>query len=93
MKKPTVEEIKEYMVEKGEFNADQAEAFFDYHESKGWKVGKVAMKDWKAAVRTWIRNSRAWGSRYATSKRNNQTHADRQIEQARAALEALERGN
>ena len=28
----------------------------DFYASKGWLVGKVVMKDWKAAVRTWERN-------------------------------------
>jgi hypothetical protein len=27
--------------------------FVDYYESNGWKVGRNAMKDWKAAVRQW----------------------------------------
>ena len=29
----------------------------DFYASKGWMVGKNKMKDWKAAVRTWERNS------------------------------------
>lgn len=29
--------------------------FIDHYESNGWKVGKTAMKDWRAAVRTWQR--------------------------------------
>jgi hypothetical protein len=33
------------------------ERFFAYYESNGWKVGRNAMKDWRAAVRTWERNS------------------------------------
>jgi hypothetical protein len=33
------------------------ERFFTYYESNGWKVGRNAMKDWRAAVRTWERNS------------------------------------
>ena len=33
-----------------------AQQFFDYYESKGWKVGKSPMKDWKASVRTWEKN-------------------------------------
>lgn len=53
-KKPSVEEIKSYIDEKG-YNVD-AEMFFDFYESKGWLVGKNKMKDWKAAVRTWNRN-------------------------------------
>lgn len=51
--KPTVEQIRQYCREQG--YAMDAERFYDYHESRGWVVGKVAMKDWKAAVRTWHR--------------------------------------
>ena len=50
-KKPTIEEIQDYIKEK-KMHFD-AERFFDYYESKGWLVGKSPMKDWKAACRTW----------------------------------------
>lgn len=53
-KKPTVEQIREYFQDRNAY--DEAQAFFDYHESKGWKVGTEPMKNWKAAVRTWIGN-------------------------------------
>lgn len=49
--KPTVEEIQMYITEKGYMV--NAEKFFNYYESNGWKVGKNAMKDWKACIRTW----------------------------------------
>nr|DAN02818.1 MAG TPA: replisome organizer protein [Caudoviricetes sp.] len=52
--KPTLSEIKQYCIERK--NNVNAEQFFDYYESNGWKVGKNAMKDWKACVRTWERN-------------------------------------
>lgn len=55
MKKPTVEEIKAYCKERK--NNIDAEQFFDYYTSNGWMVGKVKMKDWQAAIRTWERNS------------------------------------
>ncbi|MBR4633268.1 MAG: hypothetical protein IKO48_08150, partial [Elusimicrobia bacterium] len=29
--------------------------FFDYYETKGWKVGKQKMTDWKACIRNWER--------------------------------------
>lgn len=32
-----------------------AESFVDFYASKGWKVGNAPMKDWKAAVRRWVR--------------------------------------
>ena len=50
-KKPNVEEIESYCQERK--NGISAQAFFDFYESKGWKVGKSPMKDWRAAVRTW----------------------------------------
>ena len=49
--KPTIDEIKEYCTERN--NGINAEAFFDFYESKDWFVGKNKMKDWKACVRTW----------------------------------------
>ena len=55
--KPTVDEIRAYCNEKG-YNIDP-ERFYDYNESKGWLVGKTPMKDWRAAVRTWVRNNNA----------------------------------
>jgi hypothetical protein len=29
--------------------------FINFYESKGWMVGKNKMKDWKAAIRTWVK--------------------------------------
>ena len=52
--KPSLEEVKEYCIERG--NSVNAEQFIDFYESNGWKVGKNSMKDWKACVRTWERN-------------------------------------
>ena len=51
--KPTVEQIRTYCQERG--YAVNADTFFDFYESKGWVVGKSPMKDWKAAIRTWVR--------------------------------------
>tara|TARA_R110000823_G_scaffold32983_8_gene92609 strand:+ start:558 stop:1178 length:621 start_codon:yes stop_codon:yes gene_type:complete len=49
--RPTVFDVKNYCNERG--NNIDAEAFINFYDSKGWKVGNAAMKDWKAAVRTW----------------------------------------
>ncbi len=51
--KPTLEEIVAYCEERG--NNVDPQAFYDFYESKGWKVGNQPMKDWRAAVRTWER--------------------------------------
>ena len=52
--KPTIQEIKDYINEKN-YNVD-AERFFNYYESNGWRVGKNPMKSWKAALATWNSN-------------------------------------
>lgn len=49
--KPTIEEITKYCKERN--NGINANAFYDFYESKNWYVGKNKMKDWKACVRTW----------------------------------------
>lgn len=54
--KPTIQEVQSYIAEQG-LDMD-AQAFVDFYESKGWKVGSSAMKDWKAAVRNWARRDR-----------------------------------
>lgn len=52
---PTIDDVREYANEKGytqkEFDPDEFVAFYS---SKGWKVGKDKMKDWKASVRLWV---------------------------------------
>ena len=48
---PTLEEVKAYVIEKG-YRFD-AEAFYSFYESNGWKVGKNPMKSWKDACTTW----------------------------------------
>ena len=49
--KPTVQDIESYCKERK--NTVIAQRFFDFYESKGWRVGNSPMKDWKAAIRTW----------------------------------------
>ena len=61
-KKPTLEEVKNYCLERK--NNVDAENFIDFYESNGWKVGNNKMKEWKASVRTWeIRNNKDTGLR------------------------------
>ena len=53
--KPTVAEVAAYCRQRGNFVDPQK--WFDFYESKGWLIGKNRMVNWKAAVRTWERNS------------------------------------
>jgi hypothetical protein len=62
--KPTSKEVTDYAKEIN-FNLD-GEYFCDFNEARGWLVSKNPMKDWKAAVRTWKRNS----SKYNTDTTN-----------------------
>lgn len=48
---PSVEEVAVYCRERG--NSVSPQRFVDFYAAKGWRVGSAAMKDWRAAVRTW----------------------------------------
>ena len=50
--KPTLEQLSEYISEKGLIFIN-AEEFYNYYEAVGWKVNKKPMKDWKGACRYW----------------------------------------
>lgn len=97
MKKPSVEQVHEYMIEKGLNNYEEAENFIDHYEMVGWVVGKARtpMKKWKSAVNVWVRNAKKWGREDEKSKRSYQSFSDRQRQQAdeaRAEIDAFERG-
>lgn len=49
----STQEVEAYFIEKGS-NKKEAERFFFYYESQGWRVGKNPMKDWKMAASGWI---------------------------------------
>jgi hypothetical protein len=53
--RPTLEQVTEYCQERGK--GVDPQQWMDYYTSNGFKIGgRGAMKDWKAAVRTWERN-------------------------------------
>jgi hypothetical protein len=56
-KKPTPQEVQQYLDSKN-CKYFTGQYFCDKNDSIGWLVGrnKTPMKDWEAAVRTWIRN-------------------------------------
>ena len=72
--KPTVEEIAVFCKEKKyTVNAQQ---FFNYYESNGWKIGRNAMKSWQAAVQNWNTRDKANKKATGTMWSNNSTDAD-----------------
>ena len=55
---PNISEIKMYFAEK-DAPSEEAEKFFNHYESNGWLVGgKSKMKNWQAAARNWLLNSK-----------------------------------
>lgn len=59
---PVREDVIKYIAENN-YQVD-VDYFFDYYDSKGWKVGSTKMKDWKATIRNWSRRE----SKAATPK-------------------------
>ena len=80
--KPTQEQVFEYMTEKEFAPAKvEAERFWNWFESNGWKVGKNSMKNWKGAVSTWVIN---W------YERNNIKQKPSKLESIKESHESLE---
>lgn len=74
-KKPELHELANYFLEKGlevPQASKESQAFYDYYESNGWKVGKNKMVAWKNAASGWIKRSK----QYENTKRNESTELD-----------------
>lgn len=60
---PLLEEVKHFF-EEVKSTELEAEKFFNYFQSNGWKVGgRAAMKDWRAAARNWTLNAQKFKPR------------------------------
>lgn len=87
-KPPTVEEVRAYCTERG--NSIDPQSFVDFYTSNGWKVGKNAMKDWKAAVRTWeSRDSKPQSPNSVRASRHFK-HSSESIAEFEKMVEAME---
>ena len=62
---PTVEEVRTYC--EARQNDVDPEAFVAFYESKGWKVGREPMRNWKSAVITWEKRQKRDGQTGARS--------------------------
>ena len=67
--KPTIEEIRQYCISRG--NQVDPEQFFNFYESKGWRVGRSHMKDWRASVRTWEKREKEIPQRKRESRKES----------------------
>ena len=81
-KPPSLEEVEEYCLQRK--RGISAQKWMDYYTANGWRVGKVPMKDWKAAVRTWE------NTEYATPSRASPANGTDGISKAFAALAELD---
>lgn len=73
--KPTIEEVVAYCKERS--NKIDPQQFFDFYESKGWKVGNQPMKDWRACIRTWEQREK---KQFGSSKTTNSSKYDEREE-------------
>lgn len=80
---PTAEEVKAYCEERG--NQVNPNGFWNYYTANGWRVGRNPMKDWRAAVRTWERDSNKPGL-VATPKVKIETFRERDERRQREAV-------
>ena len=87
LQKPTIEEIQKYCDERN--NGINAEAFYDFYESKDWYVGKNKMKDWKACVRTWEKRYPKENAKNIPTWLNKNIQPDTATEQEQMEMERL----
>lgn len=71
---PTIDEVKAYCFERG--NKVDADRWYDFYSAKGWMIGKNKMKDWKAAVRTWEKDTKKTDKKPSRNQFNEMIHTD-----------------
>lgn len=67
---PTYIEVSEFFIVKGS-NPFEAEKYFNYYESNGWKVGKNKMKNWNSSASGWISRNKGNGDSYGRPKKTS----------------------
>ena len=72
--KPSLAQITEYK-NQNQYISDP-QAFLDYHESRGWVVGRSPMKDWKSAYRRWETNQKKWSKENANKQSSSERRSD-----------------
>lgn len=82
-KKPTLNDIQNRCIEMN-YSLD-AEKFFNYYESNGWKVGRNKMKSWHSALANWNKND--------TTKPQPKSFKQQDKEQSNREFEAISQHN
>lgn len=81
--KPSLERCKAFASEIG-LSDNEAEKYWNYYESNGWKAGKNPMRDWQAAMRGWQKRA----EEYAPTK-NGKQNMQGVYQEALTTLEGL----
>lgn len=72
---PQLKNVREYFTSQ-KYPTIEAEKFFNYFQSNGWLVGgRTKMKDWQAAARNWILNSKKITTGKSVKPRAKYLHA------------------
>lgn len=87
---PSPEQVEAYSREIG-YPLD-GQAWCDFYERKGWKVGSAKMKKWEAAVRNW--KAQGWklgsaGTAPALGRSSSEDALKRELEACENALRAI----
>jgi len=85
---PSLDEVKVAGLKAG-LPDNESEAFFNYYESNGWKVGKNPMKKWLSALANW-RNK--YQTNHAINKGNGEKRIDRSIGTANEGIASQYKG-
>lgn len=70
---------------------DDADGFWNYYASNGWRVGKNPMKDWRAAAANWNRNNKQRTNGHAAHQRNHKPATDYERRRAGVGRDEIER--
>lgn len=68
-------------------NEIEANKFLDYYEANGWRVGRNPLKDWKAALRNWMRRR----GEFQTQKKSSASAA--KLDPMQATMDSIARGD
>ena len=66
---PTLDEVKLQAAKIG-LPDNEAEKFFHYYESNGWRVGRNPMRSWSAALTNWKLNAKKYDNHSMPNPRN-----------------------
>lgn len=87
--RPTLDEVKTYAATI-DLSELEAEKFWTYYESNGWRVGKNSMKSWTIAAQGWKLRANSWSSQSASEQVTKTANIDK-ILRAKELLRVEER--